>query len=82
MENTDNKQQLSEPAQQEQGKRKMSPYGYLFRFIGWWFGFTGLYTMFAVWPFPKIVDTRNSQDVLGEREVFHHGKTLRKRVQD
>ena len=45
------KQHLSESVQQEQGNKKMSPFGYLFRFIGWWFGFTGLYTMFAVCPF-------------------------------
>ncbi len=30
---------------------KMSPLGYLFRFIGWWFGLTSLYAMFAVCPF-------------------------------
>lgn len=30
---------------------KMSPFGHLFKFIGWWFGFAGLYTMFAVCPF-------------------------------
>ncbi|MBN2600878.1 MAG: hypothetical protein JXR87_02675 [Candidatus Marinimicrobia bacterium] len=35
----------------KQPKRKMSPFGYLFRFIGWWFGFTGLYAAFAVCPF-------------------------------
>ena len=33
------------------GRRAMSPFGYLFRFIGWWFGLTGLYAMFAVCPF-------------------------------
>jgi hypothetical protein len=30
---------------------KLSPFGHLFRFIGWWFGFTGLYAMFSVCPF-------------------------------
>ncbi len=29
----------------------MSPFGHLFRFVGWWFGFAGLYSMFAVCPF-------------------------------
>lgn len=51
MENTDNKKLIHEPAQQKQGKRKISPFGYIFRFIGWWFGFTGLYAAFAVCPF-------------------------------
>lgn len=32
-------------------KIKLSPFGHLFRFIGWWFGFTGLYAMFSVCPF-------------------------------
>ena len=49
------KQHLSESVQQEQGNKKMSPFGYLFRFIGWWFGFTGLYTMFAVCPDARLV---------------------------
>ena len=33
------------------GKPKMSPFGYFFRFIGWWFGLSGLYAMFSVCPF-------------------------------
>lgn len=33
------------------GNIRMSPFGHLFRFIGWWFGLTGLYAMFAVCPF-------------------------------
>jgi hypothetical protein len=37
--------------QQGHRKRKMSPFGHLFRLFGWWFGFTGLYSMFAVCPF-------------------------------
>lgn len=32
-------------------KRRLSPFGHLFKFIGWWFGFSGLYMMFAVCPF-------------------------------
>jgi len=32
-------------------KRKLSPFGRLFRFFGWWFGFAGLYSMFSVCPF-------------------------------
>jgi hypothetical protein len=35
----------------EHGERTISPFGRLFRFIGWWFGFTGLYATFAVCPF-------------------------------
>lgn len=31
--------------------RKMSPFGHLFRFFGWWFGFAGLYSAFSVCPF-------------------------------
>ena len=30
---------------------KLSPFGHLFRLIASWFGFTGLYAMFAVCPF-------------------------------
>jgi len=33
-------------------KRKLHPiFGPVFRFIAWWFAFTGLYSMFAVCPF-------------------------------
>jgi len=32
-------------------QRKLSPFGRLFRFVGLWFGFTGLYATFAVCPF-------------------------------
>jgi hypothetical protein len=35
----------------EHGVRKLSPLGRLFRFFGWWFGFTGLYSAFTVCPF-------------------------------
>ena len=35
----------------EQRGPRISPFGRLFRFIAWWFGFTGLYTAFAVCPF-------------------------------
>ena len=31
--------------------RRLSPFGHLFRFLGWWLGFTGLYGVFAVCPF-------------------------------
>ena len=31
-------------------KRKLSPFGHLFRIIALWFGFTSLYSMFAVCP--------------------------------
>jgi len=51
MNKTKNKQGPVEIAEQKHGKRKMSPFGHLFRFFGWWFGFTGLYSMFAVCPF-------------------------------
>ena len=33
------------------GSVKLSAFGHLFRFIGWWFGLTGLYAMFSVCPF-------------------------------
>lgn len=33
------------------GPARLSPFGHLFRFVGWWFGFTGLYAMFSVCPF-------------------------------
>ena len=32
-------------------KKKISPFGRLFKLAGWWFGFTGLYAAFAVCPF-------------------------------
>jgi hypothetical protein len=51
MEETDKKQPSSEETKLQQNKRRMSPFGHLFRFFGWWFGFTGLYSMFAVCPF-------------------------------
>ena len=38
-------------SEKQHAKRKMSPFGHLFRFVGWWFGFTSLYAMFAVCPF-------------------------------
>jgi hypothetical protein len=37
-------------AAQGHGPRRLSPFGRLFRLIGWWYGFTGLYTMFTVCP--------------------------------
>jgi hypothetical protein len=51
MEETDNKEPESEETEGEHSMRKMSPLGHLFRFVGWWFGFTGLYAAFAVCPF-------------------------------
>lgn len=42
---------MPEKGEKESDHGKMSPFGYLFRFIGWWFGFTGLYATFAVCPF-------------------------------
>jgi hypothetical protein len=51
MEQTDKNQPSSEEKEPQRCKRKMSPFGYLFRFFGWWLGFTGLYSMFAVCPF-------------------------------
>jgi hypothetical protein len=41
----------NETNEETTGKVKLSPFGHLFRFIGWWFGFTGLYAMFSVCPF-------------------------------
>lgn len=49
--NTDKIQLKSKSVGKKDKRRRMSPFGYLFRFISWWFGFTGLYTMFAVCPF-------------------------------
>ncbi|KQC11787.1 MAG: hypothetical protein APR63_03920 [Desulfuromonas sp. SDB] len=42
---------LQEESEYKHSHKKMSPFGQLFRFMGWWFGFTGLYSMFAVCPF-------------------------------
>jgi len=35
----------------ESHERKLSPFGRLFRFLGWWLGLTGLYSAFSVCPF-------------------------------
>jgi hypothetical protein len=51
MEKTDEKQPSSEETELKHSKRKLSPFGHLFKFFSWWFGFTGLYAMFAVCPF-------------------------------
>ena len=51
MEKAEKKQALPRIPEQKQGKRKLSPFGHLFRFFSWWFGFTGLYFMYAVCPF-------------------------------
>lgn len=44
-------QPSSEVTEPLRSNRRISPFGRLFRFLGWWFGFTGLYSMFAVCPF-------------------------------
>ena len=41
----------SESTDKVHSERKISPIGRLLKFIGWWFGFTGLYATFAVCPF-------------------------------
>jgi len=51
MKETDKKQSSSEKTEPQQSKRRMSPFGHFFRFLGWWFGFTGLYSMFSTCPF-------------------------------
>jgi hypothetical protein len=51
MEKAQKKMSSSEEVDHRDGARKMSPFGHLFRFLGWWFGFAGLYSMFAVCPF-------------------------------
>jgi len=51
MRNTDEDKPIRDPAEQGQSHTGMSPFGHLFRFIGWWFGFAGLYAAFAVCPF-------------------------------
>ena len=51
MEKIDTKKVLPEKSKHIHAKRKMSPFGHIFRLFGWWFGFTGLYSMFAVCPF-------------------------------
>ena len=47
----ENKETASEASENQHGKFRLSPFSRLFRFIGWWFGFTGLYATFAVCPF-------------------------------
>jgi hypothetical protein len=51
MEHVSVKEEIAEKAEHEHTNRKMSFFGHLFRFLGWWFGFSGLYSMFAVCPF-------------------------------
>jgi hypothetical protein len=51
MKNSEKAESRNQPADKEHDNKRMSPFGYLFRFIGWWCGFTGLYAMFAVCPF-------------------------------
>ena len=52
MENTKDKNNSQSPEMDSnQEKLKLSPFGHLFRLLASWFGFTGLYAMFAVCPF-------------------------------
>jgi hypothetical protein len=51
MKNSEKTEPRSQPVDKEHDNKRMSPFGHLFRFVGWWFGFTGLYAMFAVYPF-------------------------------
>ena len=51
MKKKDKEKILVEKDKHKHLNRKMSPFGHIFRFFGWWFGFTGLYSMFAVCPF-------------------------------
>jgi hypothetical protein len=46
-----NEHEHKKPVEPPTGNARLSPFGYLFRFIGWWFGFAGLYAMFSVCPF-------------------------------
>ncbi len=48
---TSKTKEVTEPVEKEHREIRMSPFGHLFRFFGWWFGFTGLYAMFTVCPF-------------------------------
>ena len=41
----------SKESEKPHAKKKMSPIGHLFRFVGLWYGFTGLYATFTVCPF-------------------------------
>jgi hypothetical protein len=50
METRDRTMELSKEGEKTHAKKKMSPFGHLFRFVGWWFGFTGLYAVFSVCP--------------------------------
>ena len=51
MKNIEKTEPKSQSTDKEHRERRISPFGRLFRFIGWWFGFTGLYATFAVCPF-------------------------------
>lgn len=51
MNNIEKTEPKAQSTHKEHSERKISPFGRLFRFIGWWFGFTGLYATFAVCPF-------------------------------
>jgi hypothetical protein len=51
MENIQKAQPKSRSTCEKYNELKISLFGRLFRLIGWWFGFTGLYATFAVCPF-------------------------------
>ena len=51
--NTQETISTSKKMDRKYSKQKISPFGRLFRLIGWWFGFTNLYATFAVCPFCK-----------------------------
>ena len=51
MRNTQKTRLTFQRIDEKHSERKISPFGRLFRFIGWWFGFTSLYATFAVCPF-------------------------------
>jgi hypothetical protein len=51
METRSRKMESSKAIEKPQARRKMSPFGHLFRFVAKWFGFTYLYAMFSVCPF-------------------------------
>jgi len=50
MDTRDENIKLTKESEKAHAKSKMSPFAHLFRFVGWWFGFTGLYAAFAVCP--------------------------------
>ena len=51
MDKTKNKKNPHQLMNDTHENHRLSPLGYLFRFIGWWFGCAGLYAAFSVCPF-------------------------------